>query len=121
MQTASGSQTASTSWVTIDALSIDTNSGGETRLIYFLTAATNDVQVKIQGSVDNSTWVDIDTLDFTTNDVQGTILTVVSGASAVAIISPEHQNGIYSAWRRYRLQIKGSATYGVLTASLFAK
>jgi hypothetical protein len=119
MIVASTTQASTTNWATVTAVSIDTNTGGESRIMYWMNAVTADVTVRIQGSLNNVNWVDIDTRDITTNDVQGVEITVPVSGSAVAVISPEYRNGADSAWRYYRAQLKSGS--GTLDISVFAK
>jgi hypothetical protein len=116
MQNVDGTQTATGSWTTVSGMTIDCNSGNETRLTYFFEASTNDVNVQVQGSVNNINWITLQTRDLMSVDQQNYTIVVPAGGSAVAVISPEDLNGINSGFQYYRVQIQGSSPYGSIQA-----
>lgn len=121
MQAYSGNQVASNSWVTLSAVTVDTNTGGEKLLCYYFQATVNDVMFKIQGSVNGINWIDLNTNDLLQPDMQNSIITCLSGSSAVAVIAPELNYGMNSAFRYYRTQLMGSTPYGTGYVDVFAK
>ncbi len=96
-----GVQTCTSSWVTINSMNIDTNVGSQTRFTYYFEATTNDITLSTKNLYDLS---------------NQTIINVLSGGSAVAVISPEDLDGINSGFQYYRVQIKGSSPYGTIAA-----
>ena len=121
MVTVNGSQLANTQWTTIPSMTVDTSPNGERQITYFFEATTNDVNVQVQGSVNNINWITLNTRDMDKPDMQNTTITVLSAASAVAIISPSDFNGVNSGFQFYRVQIQGVAPYGTLDAWAVAK
>lgn len=121
MTNVNGSQIASTTWVTVPAMIIDTFPNAEERITYFFQATTNDVVVQIQASINNLNWITINTRDLLNPDAQQQYITVVNGGSAVAVVSPEDNYGINSGFRYYRMQITGVAPYGTIDAVATAK
>ncbi len=111
-----GTQVATSLWVTIPSMTIDCNTGNQTRITYFLEAVTNDVSVQIQASVNNINWITLNTRDMSNIDSQESVIVVPAGSSAVAVISPEDRNGINSGFQYYRVQVQGATPYGTLNA-----
>ncbi len=116
-----GSQTATAFWADVSSMLVNTFPGGEIRITYFLEATTNDVDVQIQGSVNNINWIPLNTRDLVRPDMQNTIITVPNGGSAVAVISPTDFNGVNSGFQYYRMQIMGNSPYGTLSSWATAK
>lgn len=107
-----GEQTATDSWTTISSMTIDTFPNEEERIVYYFTCTDNDVEARIQCSVNNINWITIPTRDLNGNS-QDTIL-VQANESAIGCITSEMDLGVYSCFQYYRVQIKGESPYGTI-------
>ena len=102
---------------------IDTADGLATFIGYRVAAATAGADVKMQGSIDGSTYVDLTARDSAGAAHSGTEVTIAAAGSNHFFVAPGHDSGVLAAYRFYALSAKSDVadTPSTLTIDKFAK
>ena len=91
---------------------IDTSSGVVAYLVRAQGSAPNNnsITVKVEGSYDGSTWVDVTAQDPTTGAARGSAeVPVANAANAEMIVTGGYLAGVKAGYRYFRLSVKATA------------
>lgn len=122
---AQAGQTTTDAYAEVSGTKIDTAGYGQKSVMYRLaeTGAVNGITYKVQGSVDDTNWDDLTTLDEAGTERAGVEIALSAGTSANAIITPHYDSGAKAAYRYYRVMVKSTTAgnSGSAAVSGFAK
>ncbi len=118
-------QASTDAYAVITGSKIDTAAFGQRYVAYRLAevGGTNGVTFKLQGSLDDTNWEDLTTLDEAGVERTAADIAVTAGGSAMAFVTPDYDAGVKAAFRYYQVLVKSTVAgqAGTARARGFAK